>query len=200
MSSDLQTGSLLKTLAAAKPAGAMLELGTGTGLSTAWILAGMDSRSTLRTVDNDDAVQSIAKRYLDQDARMTFHLMEGGDFLETIADERFDLIFADAWPGKYTHLEIALSLLNPGAFYIVDDLLPQLNWLPEHAPKVTTLIRTLENRSDLVITKLSWSTGLIVAVKSVPTARATGFHQCATYTSPYALDRRGMMCYIQNVT
>src|SRR5882672_9803696 len=35
MASDLQTGSLLSTLAASKVAGRFLELGTGTGLSTA---------------------------------------------------------------------------------------------------------------------------------------------------------------------
>lgn len=166
MASDLHTGSLLKTLAAAKPSSRLLELGTGTGLSAAWILAGMDAHSTLTTVDNNDAVQSIAKRFLAQDTRVTFHLMEGGAFLEKIADERFDFIFADTWPGKYTHLELALSLLTPGGFYIIDDMLPQPNWPPDHAPKVPVLIRALEARPDLVLTKLNWSTGLIVAVRS----------------------------------
>ena len=42
MASDVLTCSLLRTLAASKPAGRFLELGTGTGLSTAWILDGMD--------------------------------------------------------------------------------------------------------------------------------------------------------------
>src|SRR5262245_25410557 len=35
MASELQTGSLLRTLAALKPAGRFLELGTGTGVATA---------------------------------------------------------------------------------------------------------------------------------------------------------------------
>lgn len=47
MPSDPLTCSLLRTLAAAKPGGQFLELGTGTGLSTAWILDGMDADSTL---------------------------------------------------------------------------------------------------------------------------------------------------------
>lgn len=34
----------------------------------------------------------------------------------------FDLIFADAWPGKFSHLDEALSLLSPGGFYVIDDL------------------------------------------------------------------------------
>ena len=42
MNSDLYTGSLLKTLVASKKAGRILELGTGGGLATSWILEGMD--------------------------------------------------------------------------------------------------------------------------------------------------------------
>ncbi len=53
MASDIYTCSLLKTLAASKPRGRFLELGTGTGLSTSWILAGMDANATLDSIDND---------------------------------------------------------------------------------------------------------------------------------------------------
>ena len=42
MSSEVLTCSLLRTIARSKPAGKFLELGTGTGLSTSWILDGMD--------------------------------------------------------------------------------------------------------------------------------------------------------------
>ena len=56
MASDHLTGSLLRTLAASKANGAFLELGTGTGISTAWILDGMNANSTalfwlLRTIE-----------------------------------------------------------------------------------------------------------------------------------------------------
>ena len=64
MASDPKTGSLLRTLAATKPGGAFLELGTGTGLSSAWILAGMDESSTLVSVDNDATIQCIAQHHL----------------------------------------------------------------------------------------------------------------------------------------
>ena len=48
MPSDPLTCTLLRTLAASKPGGQFLELGSGTGLSTAWLLDGMDARATLR--------------------------------------------------------------------------------------------------------------------------------------------------------
>ncbi len=41
MASDPRTGALLRTLAASKPKGRFLELGTGTGMATAWLLGGM---------------------------------------------------------------------------------------------------------------------------------------------------------------
>src|SRR5262245_22055335 len=53
MASEPKVGALLAALAASKPAGRLLELGTGTGHGTAWLLLGMDQRSTLDTVDSD---------------------------------------------------------------------------------------------------------------------------------------------------
>jgi predicted O-methyltransferase YrrM len=165
MASERKTGSLLRTLAASKPAGAFLELGTGTGLATAWILDGMDQDARLTTVDNDATVVAIAKRYLGQDSRVTFHLMDGAAFLKSLREQRFDYIFADTWAGKYDHVEEALRLLKPGGLYIIDDMLPQPSWPAGHAPKVPQLIALLEARNDLVLTKMHWATGMIVATK-----------------------------------
>jgi predicted O-methyltransferase YrrM len=125
MASEPHTGSLLRTLAATKPAGAFLELGTGTGLSTAWILAGMDSASTLLSVDNDAPVQAIAQRHLGHDRRVTFHTSDGATFLAGLSGQHFDFIFADTWPGKYDHLEDALELLKPGSLYVIETCCPK---------------------------------------------------------------------------
>lgn len=165
MASEPQTGSLLRTLAATKPAGTFLELGTGTGLCTAWILDGMDRHSTLTTVDNDETVLKTAKRHLGDDPRVTFHLSEGAEFLETLRGQTFDFIFADTWPGKYQQLEETLALLKLGGLYVIDDMLPQANWPAGHDVKAVALIATLEQRADLTITKLNWASGLIVATK-----------------------------------
>ncbi|HKV42971.1 MAG TPA: class I SAM-dependent methyltransferase, partial [Blastocatellia bacterium] len=146
MASDTRTGALLRTLAATKPGGAFLELGTGTGLGTAWILAGMDQSSHLLTVDNDEQVVSIARKYLGSDSRAVFNIADGAQFLESISDRRFDFIFADTWAGKYDHLESALRLLSPGAFYIIDDMSPVDSWPEGHARKVDALDSVLESR------------------------------------------------------
>ena len=165
MPSDHKTGSLLCTLAASRPRGRLLELGTGTGLSAAWILHGMDVDSTLDSVDNDPTVIAIARRHLDRDSRLQLHIQDGADFLAHAPAECYDLIFADAWPGKYSDLDPAISALKTGGLYIIDDMLPQPNWPDGHSDNVRLLCGTLESRTDLRIAKLNWSTGVIIASK-----------------------------------
>jgi predicted O-methyltransferase YrrM len=176
MASDVATGSFLRALAATKPGGAFLELGTGTGLATAWMLDGMDAGSTLVTVDNDEAILSVARKHLGGDPRLTFVVADGASCLATLRADgaTFDVIFADAMPGKYTNLDDALELLRPGGLYVIDDMLPQPNWPAEHPPKVAGLIETLAARADLCMTALDWSTGIIVASKRGGTARHAG--------------------------
>lgn len=165
MASDILTGSLLRTLASSKLSSRFLELGTGTGLSTSWILDGMDSNSTLISVDNNSAFLEICKKYLGKDGRLQLELMDGEAWVKTNLDKKFDFIFADTWHGKYLLLDEVLNMLNPAGFYIIDDMLPQSNWPEGHEEKVKNLIAELENKQELALTKLLWSTGIIVCVK-----------------------------------
>jgi predicted O-methyltransferase YrrM len=165
MSSDMLTGSLLRTLAASKPAGKFLELGTGTGLSTSWILDGMDQASTLTSIDNDPLFLNIARNMLGYDNRLRLELVDGGKWIAENKDQQYDYIFADTWHGKYLLLDEVLAMLNKGGLYILDDMLPQPNWPDGHSEKVTNLIAYLETREDLLLTKQVWATGIIVAVK-----------------------------------
>ena len=165
MGSDPLTGSLLRVLAASKPCAHFLELGTGTGIGTAWLLSGMDAESSLDTMDNDPAVVAIARRFLGHDSRVRFHVGDGAAFLAQLVGRHFDFIFADTWPGKYDHLDDALRLLRSGGIYIADDLLPVPSWPEGHAAKVPRFLEALQQRSDLHITRLSWSTGLVIATR-----------------------------------
>ena len=165
MASEPKVGSLLAVLAASKPAGRFLELGTGTGHGTAWLLAGMDGAATLDTVDTDAKVVAVAQRHLGSDSRVSFHVMDGAQFIGQSAPSQFDLIYADAWPGKFSYLEEALSLLRPGGMYVIDDLLPQPNWPEGHAPKVPTLIDDIERHGDFTTVRLAWASGLMLVVR-----------------------------------
>lgn len=165
MASDIYTCSLLKTLAASKPGSKFLELGTGTGLSTAWILDGMDAHSTLTSIDNDARFLEIAETHLGGDQRLTLVHTDGEEWVNAHPGEKYDYIFADTWHGKYLLLDEVLDMLNPGAFYIIDDMLPQPNWPEGHDQKALRLIEYLDSRHDMSVTKQVWATGIILAVK-----------------------------------
>jgi predicted O-methyltransferase YrrM len=165
MASDIMTCSLLRTLAASKPAGKFLELGTGTGLATSWILDGMDSGSSLVSIDNDDKLLAIATRFLGTDSRLSLVSTDGADWVNNNRQQKFDYIFADTWHGKYLLLDEVLDMLNSGALYILDDMLPQPNWPDGHHEKAINLVKYLDSRKDLLLTKQAWATGIVVAVK-----------------------------------
>jgi predicted O-methyltransferase YrrM len=103
MACDARTGALLRTLAAAHPNGRILELGTGVGTSTAWLLAGMGAAATLVTVDNTAAWIDIARHMLGGDPRVTFVEEDGGVFLESVRGQSLATGWADdpvSWPGR----------------------------------------------------------------------------------------------------
>lgn len=168
MASEPRTGAMLAVLAASKPGGRFLELGTGTGLGTAWMLSGMDATSRLDTVDTDAEVVDVARRHLSSDPRVTFHVTDAADFIDRSAPKLFDFIYADTWPGKFSQLEQALSLLRHGGIYLIDDLLPQANWPDGHAPKVPALIEALDRNAEFVTVKLAWASGLMFVVRTGP--------------------------------
>ncbi len=165
MSSEILVGAMLRMLAASKPGGKFLELGTGTGIATAWILQGMDAKSTLISVDNDGTVQQVAMDSLGSDTRLTLVTCGGLEFLESQTDESFDFVFADAMPGKYEGLDAALAVIKPGGFYVIDDMLPQANWPEGHALKVPVLMGKLASNPDFEILPLVWASGVVVAVR-----------------------------------
>ncbi|MBI3796429.1 MAG: class I SAM-dependent methyltransferase [Deltaproteobacteria bacterium] len=165
MASEPKTGSLLRLLAASKPCARVLEIGTGTGISAAWLLEGMDDASTLVSIDNDAQCQEVARKHLGNNPRVTFICQEGEEFLKSVQSQRFEVVFADSWPGKFSALELALKVVAKGGYYIIDDLLPQTNWPAGHAPRVSQLVSELERQQSFVSLKLEWASGLMVLVR-----------------------------------
>lgn len=165
MPSDMYVGTLLKTLVSSKPGGRFLELGTGIGLSLAWMVDGMDAHSNLTTVDNDASLIEIARAYFGNNDRLEIKCVDGSPWIKDYLGEKFDLIFADAWPGKYSQIDEILDLVKVGGFYVIDDMSAQPNWPEGHQDLANSLVTYLENRKDFNLTKLNWSTGLIIAVR-----------------------------------
>lgn len=164
MASRAETGALLRVLAASKPSGTFLEIGTGTGFGTAWLLEGMDTNSKLISVESDSNVQMVAKEIFKNDSRLELITANGSDYLIKQKPHTFDIIFADAFPGKYELLTETLNLLKPGGLYIVDDMLPQADWPEDHFPLAKGVIENLKKLSNVTSVGMHWSSGLILMV------------------------------------
>lgn len=166
--SDDQVGRLLAVLAAAVPAGArILELGTGTGVGTAWIVAGLGERSDVEvvTVESDKARAGLV-RTLPWPPAVLVQLGDAVALLPKLGS--FDLIFADAPAGKWEGLPLTVSALRPGGVLVVDDMTPQEWWEPEQQQKQAEVRSTLLGHPDLVSVELHWATGVILSVRPSP--------------------------------
>jgi predicted O-methyltransferase YrrM len=165
MGSGFRVGALLSALAATKPGGRLLELGTGAGAATAWLLHGMDCHAGLLSIDNDPLVQNIARDALREDSRVEFRICDGSTFLSEEAPQSYDFVFADAWPGKYGQLELALGLVKPGGMWVCDDMLPHANWPDGHQHYVDRLLTELHHQLGWRVVSIEWDTGCIVATR-----------------------------------
>jgi predicted O-methyltransferase YrrM len=158
-------GALLRVMAALKPGGRLLEIGTGTGVGTSWLLDGMDAAARLTTVDIDPKVQSVARSHLGDDPRLTLVCEDAAAVIRREGPNSLDLIFADGGAGKHVLLDEALALLRPGGIYICDDMKPHPLWPPEHAVKIPPLTQALAARQDFRRVYIDWSSGVVVMVK-----------------------------------
>ncbi|MEZ5085941.1 MAG: class I SAM-dependent methyltransferase [Tessaracoccus sp.] len=164
--SSLAVGKLLSVLAAAKPGGRILELGTGVGLGTMRLLDGMSPTARLTTVEHDVDLASIAQEQID-DPRVEFVVAEGGAWLKEQQAEAgsYDLVFADTWPGKFDYLDEALALVAVGGFYVVDDLLPQSTWPDNHQLEVDVLLAHLLDLEGWKTVRIDDMSGVLICCR-----------------------------------
>jgi predicted O-methyltransferase YrrM len=160
-----QVGGLLRVMAALKPGGRLLEIGTGTGVGTCWLLDGMDAAARLLTIDINPKVQAVARAHLGTDPRLTMLCEDAAAAIKREPPDSFDLIFADGGAGKHILLDEALALLRPGGIYICDDMKPHPMWPPEHAVKIPPLMEALAARQDFRRVYIDWSSGVVAMVK-----------------------------------
>ncbi len=98
-------GTALAALVTAVNARAVVEIGTGAGVSTLWLLAGIRTDGVLTSVDSDGEHQRAARLALSEAEVPTTRarLINGSatDVLPRLADGGYDLVFCDAAPGEY---------------------------------------------------------------------------------------------------
>lgn len=121
-------GAALRFIAACLRARAVVEVGTGAGVSGLWLLRGMAPEGVLTSIDVEPEHQRAAKRaFTDAGfAAGRYRLIMGQalDVLPRLTDGGYDLVFCDAAKGEYgDYLTEALRLLRPGGVVAFDNML-----------------------------------------------------------------------------
>ncbi|HKS46458.1 MAG TPA: class I SAM-dependent methyltransferase [Amycolatopsis sp.] len=166
MSSSRDTGQLLRTLAASKPGGLLLELGTGVGVGAAWLLDGMDRSARLITVEVHPEAAQISKEMLASDTRVEVLHANGIEWLEEYDGPLFDLIFVDCSRLKYEQRSLTLSRLAPGGMFVCDDVIWQPTWDPELRPskdRVDKFRVEIFDDPGIQVTLMDWGPGICIA-------------------------------------
>lgn len=112
-------GATLAAIAAAVKARSIVEIGTGAGVSTLWLLSGMRPDGVLTSVDADGEHQRAARLALAEaeipSPRARLIHGSAADVLPRLADGGYDLVFCDASPGDYPdYLADIRRVLRPG--------------------------------------------------------------------------------------
>jgi predicted O-methyltransferase YrrM len=112
-------GAALRFLATALRARAVVEIGTGSGVSGLWLLRGMAPDGVLTSIDIEPEHQRVARVGFReagyQSSRLRLINGIALDVLPRLADGAYDLVFADAAAVEYPrYLDAAIRLLRPG--------------------------------------------------------------------------------------
>ena len=168
-------GAALRFLAAATSARAVVEIGTGAGVSGLWLLRGMRPDGVLTTVDKDPEHQRAARQAFAEAGipSSRARLITGAalEVLPRLADGGYDLVFVDAAKTEYAdYLTEALRLLRPGGVVAFDNVLwhDRVADPAQRDPETVAmrdLGRTVRDDERLVPVLLHAGHGLLAAVK-----------------------------------
>lgn len=166
------TGAALRLLAAAIDARAVVEIGTGCGVSGLWLLRGMRAGGILTTVDVEPEHQRLAREaFIGAGFPANRMRLIGGralDVLPRLTDGGYDLVFCDAARREYAdYLTEALRLLRPGGVLVVDDALDGADTARDDAEATAVREMAQQVREDerLIPALLPTPQGLLTAVK-----------------------------------
>jgi predicted O-methyltransferase YrrM len=168
-------GAALRVLASATRARAVVEVGTGAGVSGLYLLDGMAADGQLVSIDVESENQRAAREAFTEAgiAPTRYRLINGSaaDVLPRMRDEAYDLVFVDADKSAYgVYYEQAVRMLRPGGVVAFDNML----WHdrvadPSQRDTDTVVLRdlakTVRDDDRLVSALLASGDGLLVAAK-----------------------------------
>jgi len=167
-------GSALALLVAAMNAKAIVEVGTGAGVSGLWLQSGSTS-SVLATIDSETQHQDLAKLAFDQAGIATTRLRmingKSKEVLVNLADEAYDLVVLDGdVDSLLSQVKESLRLLRTGGVLAIPhalwrDRVPDLVLRDETTEEYRDVLEFVSS-SDLFIPLLNTNgDGLLLASK-----------------------------------
>ena len=104
----------------------ILEIGTYTGYATLSLAEGMQENGSIDTIDINEELFDIQKKYFDLSPwkdQITQHLGDALDIIPKL-DKKFDLVFIDADKDNYLkYFEIIVPIVNKGGIILSDNVL-----------------------------------------------------------------------------
>lgn len=168
-------GAALTMLAAAVAARAVVEIGTGAGTGTLYLLRGMAPDGVLTTIDIEPEHHRAARETYGEAGIVPnrVRLISGRalDVLPRLTDGAYDLVFCDADKKEYPdYLEQALRLLRPGGVVAFDNALwhgrvADPTQRDEDTVAIRNLVTSVREDERLTSALLAAGDGLLVAVK-----------------------------------
>lgn len=104
----------------------ILEIGTYTGYSAICLAEGLQEKGTLHTIDLNEELTELQRRYFDKSGFGNKIVQHTGDALDIIPhlDVVFDLVFIDAEKTSYDdYFEMVLTKTKPGSAILSDNVL-----------------------------------------------------------------------------
>jgi predicted O-methyltransferase YrrM len=172
------TAALLTLLAATLHAKAVVEIGTGTGVSGAALLAGMAPGGVLTSIDVEAEHQRLAKDTLTalgyDHVQMRLIAGRALDVLPRLSDGAYDLLFADGDRTEYPAvLKQARRLLRPGGIVVFDHVLDEQGLADSSArdsesAAIREVAASLRDQDDWLPALLTVGSGLLVGALRAP--------------------------------
>jgi predicted O-methyltransferase YrrM len=169
-------GTHLALIASALGAKAIVEAGTGTGVSGLWLLSG-SPHAVLATIDTETEIQAAAKRAF-SDAKIApnrTRVITGKalDVMSNMADAAYDLVFLDAdRESLEAQLHEASRLLRPGGVVAIShalwrDRVPDPAMRDDATSIYRDVLRFFSSQDDFVSVLSPVGDGLLMASKRV---------------------------------
>lgn len=145
-----EAGRLLAILAAQVTQGKVLEIGTGYGVGSSWILSSINPTIKFITVDNSkEKIDAISNQIKHKQVEFIY-----GDWKDVISKGPFQLIFADAAVAKTTEGELLVNTLSIGGMLFMDDFTPEEHFPKEWIGKPDKVREYWLNHSGLIATEI----------------------------------------------